>query len=110
MQARKRAEVFSPVEAEGNKSRRDENAEVQYASCEDEIGQRVANLAFDTHNRRRIIGQIEAQLKNMVQTRYVQDVSRDPNGVERELALVKVRGTAPSGSRPCAWPISFAPG
>jgi len=29
----------------------------------------------------------------MVSTRHVQDVTRDPNGVERELALVKVRGS-----------------
>jgi acetolactate synthase I/III small subunit len=29
----------------------------------------------------------------MVSTRHVQDVTRDPNGLERELALVKVRGT-----------------
>ena len=29
----------------------------------------------------------------MVATRDVQDVSRDPNGLERELALVKVKGT-----------------
>jgi acetolactate synthase-1/3 small subunit len=29
----------------------------------------------------------------MVSTRTVQDVTRDPNGIERELALVKVRGT-----------------
>jgi acetolactate synthase-1/3 small subunit len=28
----------------------------------------------------------------MVATRHVQDVTRDPNGLERELALVKVRG------------------
>jgi acetolactate synthase-1/3 small subunit len=46
-----------------------------------------------TRGTRHVLAQIEAQLKNMVQTRYVQDVSRDPNGVERELALVKVRGT-----------------
>ena len=29
----------------------------------------------------------------MVSTRHVQDVTKDPNGIERELALVKVRGT-----------------
>ena len=40
-----------------------------------------------------MLAQIEAQLKKMVSTRHVQDVTRDPNGVERELALVKVRGT-----------------
>jgi acetolactate synthase-1/3 small subunit len=40
-----------------------------------------------------VLGQIEAQLNKMVSTRHVQDVTRDPNGLERELALVKVRGT-----------------
>ena len=29
----------------------------------------------------------------MVSTRHVQNVTRDPTGLERELALVKVRGT-----------------
>ena len=29
----------------------------------------------------------------MVSTRHVQDVTRDPNGLERELALVKVAST-----------------
>ena len=37
--------------------------------------------------------QIRAQLDKMVCVRQVQDVTRDPLGVERELALVKVRGT-----------------
>ena len=40
-----------------------------------------------------MLAQIEAQLEKMVSTRHVQDVTRDPNGLERELALVKVRGT-----------------
>jgi acetolactate synthase-1/3 small subunit len=31
----------------------------------------------------------------MVSTRHVQDVTRDPNGLERELALVKVKGVGP---------------
>jgi acetolactate synthase-1/3 small subunit len=31
----------------------------------------------------------------MVSTRHVMNVSQDPNGVQRELALVKVRGTGP---------------
>jgi acetolactate synthase-1/3 small subunit len=29
----------------------------------------------------------------MVATRHVQDITRDPNGLERELALVKVKGS-----------------
>jgi len=40
-----------------------------------------------------VLGQIEAQLTKMVSTRHVQDVTRDPNGLERELALIKVKGT-----------------
>src|ERR1700757_1629530 len=40
-----------------------------------------------------VLTQIEAQLEKMVPPRHVQDVTRDPNGLERELALVKVRGT-----------------
>jgi len=53
----------------------------------------TSRITVVTRGTRHVLSQIEAQLKNMVQTRYVQDVSRDPNGVERELALVKVRGT-----------------
>ncbi|MDB5439155.1 MAG: acetolactate synthase small subunit, partial [Caulobacteraceae bacterium] len=37
--------------------------------------------------------QIEAQLSKVVAVRRVQDVTRDPNGVERELALLKVAGS-----------------
>jgi acetolactate synthase-1/3 small subunit len=39
-----------------------------------------------------VLAQIEAQLEKLISTRHVQNVTRDPNGVERELALVKVRG------------------
>jgi len=38
-----------------------------------------------------VLHQIEQQLEKMVATRHVQDLSRDPNGLERELALVKVK-------------------
>ncbi len=38
------------------------------------------------------LAQIRAQLEKLVCVREVADVSRDPNGIERELALVKVRG------------------
>ncbi|PAX06758.1 acetolactate synthase small subunit [Sphingomonas lenta] len=40
-----------------------------------------------------ILAQIYAQLEKMVAVRAVSDIGRDPLGVERELALVKVRGT-----------------
>jgi acetolactate synthase-1/3 small subunit len=53
----------------------------------------TSRITIVTRGTPHVLAQIEAQLKNMVSTRHVQDVSRDPNGVERELALVKVRGT-----------------
>ena len=40
-----------------------------------------------------ILEQIRAQLERMVSIRTVQDVSSDPLGIERELALLKVKGT-----------------
>ncbi|HVY84197.1 MAG TPA: acetolactate synthase small subunit [Caulobacterales bacterium] len=39
-----------------------------------------------------IIDQIKAQLERIVSVRQVIDVTLDPAGVERELALIKVRG------------------
>ena len=53
----------------------------------------TSRITIVTRGTPHVLAQIEAQLKNMVSTRYVQDVSKDPNGVERELALVKVRGS-----------------
>ena len=53
----------------------------------------TSRVTIVTRGTRQVLGQIEAQLEKMVSTRHVQDVSRDPNGLERELALVKVRGT-----------------
>src|SRR3569833_3155069 len=40
-----------------------------------------------------ILEQIRAQLERMVSIRDVHDVSSDPLGIERELALLKVKGT-----------------
>jgi acetolactate synthase-1/3 small subunit len=40
-----------------------------------------------------ILEQIRAQLERMVSIRSVHDVSSDPLGIERELALVRVRAT-----------------
>jgi acetolactate synthase-1/3 small subunit len=62
----------------------------------------VAETDTDTHASRitivtsgtpLILEQIRAQLDRMVSIRHVQDVSSDPLGLERELALIKVRGT-----------------
>src|SRR5246127_1976352 len=52
-----------------------------------------SRVTIVTRGTPHVLTQIEAQLEKMVSTRHVQDVSRDPNGLERELALVKVRGT-----------------
>jgi acetolactate synthase-1/3 small subunit len=40
-----------------------------------------------------ILEQIRAQLERMVSIRSVHDVSSDPLGIERELALLKVKGS-----------------
>jgi acetolactate synthase-1/3 small subunit len=55
----------------------------------------TSRITIVTRGTPHVLGQIEAQLQKMVSTRHVQDVTRDPNGIERELALVKVRGTGP---------------
>ena len=53
----------------------------------------TSRITIVTRGTPQVLAQIEAQLQKMVSTRHVQDVTRDPNGLERELALVKVRGT-----------------
>lgn len=52
----------------------------------------TSRVTIVTRGAPQVLAQIEAQLQKMVATRHVQDVTRDPNGLERELALVKVRG------------------
>lgn len=56
----------------------------------------TSRITVVTRGTRHVLDQIEAQLKKMVSVRRVHDVTRDPNGIERELALVKVRGTGAS--------------
>ena len=53
----------------------------------------TSRVTIVTRGTPHVLGQIEAQLEKMVSTRHVQDVTRDPNGLERELALVKVKST-----------------
>lgn len=53
----------------------------------------TSRITIVTRGTLQVLSQIEAQLQKMVSTRHVQDVTRDPNGIERELALVKVKGT-----------------
>ena len=53
----------------------------------------TSRVTIVTRGAPHVLAQIEAQLQKMVATRHVQDVTRDPNGIERELALVKVKST-----------------
>src|SRR5438874_5548736 len=53
--------------------------------AETDPGAGVSRITIVTRGTAQVLGQIEAQLKKLVSTRHVQDVTRDPNGVEREL-------------------------
>jgi acetolactate synthase-1/3 small subunit len=53
----------------------------------------VSRITIVTRGTTHVLAQIRAQLEKLVQVREVADVGLDPNSVERELALVKVRGT-----------------
>jgi acetolactate synthase-1/3 small subunit len=53
----------------------------------------VSRITIVTSGTPLILEQIRAQLERMVSVRSVHDVTRDPGGIERELALVKVRGS-----------------
>ncbi len=55
----------------------------------------TSRVTIVTRGTPHVLAQIEAQLTKMVSTRHVQDVTRDPNGLERELALIKVKGSGP---------------
>jgi acetolactate synthase I/III small subunit len=61
--------------------------------AETDPGAHTSRITIVTRGTPHILQQIEAQLQKMVSTRQVQNVTKDPNGLERELALVKVRGT-----------------
>jgi acetolactate synthase-1/3 small subunit len=53
----------------------------------------TSRVTIVTRGTPQVLTQIEAQLTKMVSTRHVQDVTRDPTGLERELALIKVKGS-----------------
>ena len=55
----------------------------------------TSRITIVTSGAQEVLDQIRAQLEKMVSAREVRDVSRDPLGVERELALIKVRGSGP---------------
>ena len=53
----------------------------------------TSRITIVTSGTRDVLRQIKAQLDKTVCVRAVQDVTKDPLGVERELALIKVKGT-----------------
>jgi acetolactate synthase I/III small subunit len=61
--------------------------------AETEAQNHVSRITIVTSGTPLILEQIRAQLDRTVSVRDVQDVTKDPNGLERELALVKVRGS-----------------
>jgi acetolactate synthase-1/3 small subunit len=60
---------------------------------ETDTATRASRITIVTSGTPLILEQIRAQLDRMVSIRHVQDVSSDPLGIERELSLIKVRGT-----------------
>jgi len=57
--------------------------------------QHASRITIVTSGQPIILDQIKAQLERIVSVRQVIDVTLDPAGVERELALVKVRSKGP---------------
>jgi acetolactate synthase-1/3 small subunit len=60
--------------------------------AETDAATHVSRITIVTSGTALILEQIRAQLERMVSVRQVQDVTLDPLGIERELALIKVRG------------------
>ncbi|MBI1252694.1 MAG: acetolactate synthase small subunit [Alphaproteobacteria bacterium] len=60
--------------------------------AETDSAQHASRITIVTSGQPVILDQIKAQLERIVSVRRVIDVTRDPAGVERELALIKVRG------------------
>ncbi len=63
--------------------------------AETDVQRHISRITIVTSGTALILDQIRAQLERMVSVREVHDVSRDPQGVERELALIKVKGVGP---------------
>ncbi|MBU6373327.1 MAG: acetolactate synthase small subunit [Alphaproteobacteria bacterium] len=61
--------------------------------AETDHASRQSRITIVTRGQPIIIDQIKAQLDRIVSVHKVVDVTLDPAGVERELALIKVRGT-----------------
>ncbi len=58
--------------------------------AETDVGAHTSRITVVTRGDPHTIEQIKAQLERIVSVRRVADVTRDPNGVLREMALVKV--------------------
>jgi acetolactate synthase I/III small subunit len=61
--------------------------------AETDHAQHTSRITMVTRGTRQVLDQIRAQLEKLVCVREVVDVARDSQGVERELALVKVSST-----------------
>ena len=59
--------------------------------AETDPGAHTSRITIVSRGTPHVLAQIEAQLKKLVSTKAVQNVTTDPLGLERELALVKVR-------------------
>ena len=53
----------------------------------------VSRITIVTRGTSQVLAQIRAQLEKLVQVREVADAEADEEGIQRELALVKVRGS-----------------
>ena len=53
----------------------------------------TSRITVVTRGAPQVLEQIAAQLGKIISVRQVRDVTRDPNGVQRELALIKVKGS-----------------
>ena len=53
----------------------------------------TSRITVVTRGAPHVLEQIEAQLGKVISVRKVKDVEGDPNAVQRELALIKVRGS-----------------
>jgi acetolactate synthase-1/3 small subunit len=61
--------------------------------AETDTAAHASRITIVTSGTPLILEQIRAQLERMVSIRGVHDVSSDPLGIERELALLKVKGS-----------------
>ena len=62
----------------------------------------LSRITIVTRGAPPVLAQIRAQLERMVQTRQVRDLGADPEALERELALLKVRGPDAARARAAA--------